>query len=82
MDTNHTCTLDNRGAVEIDKEDWHANDSDCVMKHFFFNWTAEIAYRIILVIMIAVFAVASTSWIIVGPWRLANRLRGRLWLTN
>ena len=47
-----------------------------VMKHFFFNWTVEIAYVIILVIMIAVFAVASTSWIIVGPWRLAQKLRG------
>ena len=54
--------------------------SDCVMKHFFFNWTVEIAYITILVIIIALLVAAQTSWIIEGPWRLAQSLRGRLWL--
>jgi hypothetical protein len=26
--------------------------------------------------------VTMSPWIIVGPWRLAQSLRGRLWLTN
>jgi hypothetical protein len=38
---------------------------------------------LILAIALAVYIpIAMSPWLIVGPWNLANRLRGRLWLTN
>ena len=34
-------------------------------------------------ILLAVWTlIVMSPWIIVGPWRLVEKLRGRLWLTN
>jgi hypothetical protein len=53
-----------------------------IMLAIFLNMCRVLSVIPFIIFLAIWIPIGVAPWIIVGPWRLANKLRGRLWLTN